>query len=77
MEQIQKEHHMSWIEVQCLEKAVDVLNACRRTLMHSYAFAFFLERNNHAELFENNQNVGDFIAKKFSSSRIWRKRPSN
>lgn len=46
---------MSWIEVQFLRKAVDVLSECRRTLMYSYAFAFYLQKNNQCVIFEDNQ----------------------
>ncbi|EGT47606.1 hypothetical protein CAEBREN_15615 [Caenorhabditis brenneri] len=45
----------SWTETQFLRKAVDVLSECRRTLKFTYAFAYYLERNNHALLFETNQ----------------------
>lgn len=54
MEQMQLQS-MSWIEVQFLRKAVDVLSECRRTLMYTYAFAYYLKRDNHAEIFEGNQ----------------------
>ena len=42
----------TWIEVQFLTKAVDVLCECRRTLMYTYVFAFYLEKNNHTQMFE-------------------------
>lgn len=45
----------SWIETQYLKKAVDALNECRRTLMYTYAFAFYLEKGNQTTIFENNQ----------------------
>ncbi|VDO05347.1 unnamed protein product [Haemonchus placei] len=54
MEQMQLQS-MSWIEVQFLRKAVDVLSECRRTLMYTYAFAYYLKRDNNAEIFEGNQ----------------------
>lgn len=43
---------MSWIEVQFLRKAVDVLCECRRTLMFTYAFAYYLKKNNQTIIFE-------------------------
>jgi ariadne-1 len=46
---------MSWIEVQFLKKAVDVLCQCRATLMYTYVFAFYLKKNNQSIIFENNQ----------------------
>ncbi|CAP37335.1 Protein CBR-ARI-1 [Caenorhabditis briggsae] len=54
MEQMQT-LSMSWIEVQFLRKAVDVLSECRRTLMFTYAFAFYLQRDNNSIIFETNQ----------------------
>jgi len=54
MEEMQQ-HNMSWIEVQFLKKAVDVLTQCRSTLMYTYVFAFYLKRNNQSHIFEDNQ----------------------
>uniref|UniRef100_A0A1I7Y736 RBR-type E3 ubiquitin transferase n=1 Tax=Steinernema glaseri TaxID=37863 RepID=A0A1I7Y736_9BILA len=54
MEQMQQAN-FSWIEVQYLRKAVDVLGECRRTLMYTYAFAYYLERDNQTVIFEDNQ----------------------
>lgn len=51
MEEMQK-HNMSWIEVQFLKKAVDVLCQCRQTLMYTYVFAFYLLKNNQSIIFE-------------------------
>jgi len=51
MEEMQQ-HNMSWIEVQFLKKAVDVLCLCRQTLMYTYVFAFYLRRNNQSIIFE-------------------------
>lgn len=47
---------MSWIEVQFLKKAVDVLCMCRRTLMYTYVFAYYLKKNNQSMIFEDNQS---------------------
>lgn len=54
MEQMQQ-HDFSWIETQFLKQAVDVLSEARRTLMYTYAFAFYLAQNNATKLFEDNQ----------------------
>ncbi|XP_002158303.2 E3 ubiquitin-protein ligase arih1 isoform X1 [Hydra vulgaris] len=54
MEKMQ-ELNMSWIEVQFLKKAVDVLCMCRNTLKYTYVFAFYLKKNNHSIIFEENQ----------------------
>lgn len=51
MEEMQQ-HNMSWIEVQFLKKAVDVLCQCRATLMYTYVFAFYLRKNNQSIIFE-------------------------
>lgn len=55
MMQLQKQASMSWIEVQYLEMASQTLQKCRQTLKWTYAFAFYLERNNLTEIFEDNQ----------------------
>ena len=54
MEEMQR-HNMSWVEVQFLNTAVDVLCSCRQTLMYTYAFAYYLEKNNQVHIFEDNQ----------------------
>jgi len=46
---------MSFTEQQAIYKAFDVLQQCRRTLTYTYAFAYYLYRNNQAEVFEQNQ----------------------
>lgn len=43
---------MSWVEVQFMKKAVDVLCQCRQTLMYTYVFAYYLKKNNHMLIFE-------------------------
>lgn len=55
MEEMQQ-HNMSWIEVQFLKKAVDVLCQCRATLMYTYVFAFYLKKNNQSIIFEVGEN---------------------
>lgn len=55
MEELQQTSDLSWIEVQFLKKAVDILCQCRMTLKWTYAFAFYLVRNNATELFEDSQ----------------------
>ncbi|KAG0306584.1 hypothetical protein BGZ98_002103 [Dissophora globulifera] len=55
MEEMQRTSELSWIEVQFLKKAVDVLTSCRMTLRWTYAFAFYLTKSNMTELFEDNQ----------------------
>jgi len=50
--EVMQQHNMSWIEVQFLKKAVDVLCQCRQTLMYTYVFAFYLQKNNQSIIFE-------------------------
>ena len=52
---LQSASSMSWIEVQYLQQASTVLQQCRQTLKWTYAFAFYLERNNDTFIFEDNQ----------------------
>ena len=51
MEEMQQ-HNMSWIEVQFLRKSLDILCECRRTLMYTYVFAYYLKKNNQSAIFE-------------------------
>lgn len=55
MTQLQSTSGMSWIEVQYLDSASKVLQQCRQTLKWTYAFAFYLEKNNITHIFEDNQ----------------------
>lgn len=55
MSMLQNASTMSWIEVQFLNQASTVLQQCRQTLKWTYAFAFYLERNNLTYIFEDNQ----------------------
>lgn len=55
MVQLQSASGMSWIEVQYLNSASQALQTCRQTLKWTYAFAFYLARNNLTEIFEDNQ----------------------
>jgi len=57
MEEMQK--NMGWVEVQFLEKSLRILLECRRTLMYTYVFAYYLKRdeeNNQPAIFEANQS---------------------
>ncbi|KAJ3005765.1 hypothetical protein HKX48_000470 [Thoreauomyces humboldtii] len=55
MEALQSTSTLSWIEVQFLRKACDVLLESRMTLKWTYSFAYFLKRDNATALFEDNQ----------------------
>ncbi|KAI8927296.1 hypothetical protein BC831DRAFT_398800 [Entophlyctis helioformis] len=56
MDDMQQSSELSWIEVQFLRKAVEVLLLSRMTLKWTYSFAYYLERNNATQLFEDNQS---------------------
>ncbi|XP_017133583.1 E3 ubiquitin-protein ligase ariadne-1 [Drosophila elegans] len=64
MDDMQEE--ISWIEVQFLRDAVDVLCQCRSTLMYSYVFAFYLINNNQKIIFEDNQRDMEMATEKIS-----------
>lgn len=51
---------VSWNDVQYLSDAIRSLSSGRKTLMWTYAFAFYLERSNFAEIFEGMQ---DYLTK--------------
>ena len=55
MKLLQESTDLSWIQVQFLQKAVQILFEARMTLKWTYCFAFYLARNNQTELFEDNQ----------------------
>ncbi|VEL32729.1 unnamed protein product [Protopolystoma xenopodis] len=55
MEEMQAQG-MSWIDVKFIKQAVEVLCRCRRTLMYTYVFAFYLKDNNQTVIFESNQS---------------------
>ncbi|KAL8768453.1 MAG: hypothetical protein Q9209_005359 [Squamulea sp. 1 TL-2023] len=52
---LQTSSGLSWIEVQFLQTASQALQQCRQTLKWTYAFAYYLARNNLTEIFEVNQ----------------------
>ena len=55
MEEMQLTTELTWIEVQFLKKALDEVLRCRMTLKWTYAMAYYLEKDNAKELFEDNQ----------------------
>jgi ariadne-1 len=55
MEEMQLTSTLTWIEVQFMRKAVAVSEVCRTTLKWTYAMAYYLEKSNEKELFEDNQ----------------------
>ncbi|KAI0355799.1 hypothetical protein OH77DRAFT_1402378 [Trametes cingulata] len=55
MEEMQITSELTWIQVQFMKKAVDVVHKCRMTLKWTYAMAYYLAPGNQKELFEDNQ----------------------
>lgn len=44
-----------FLQTKFLREAVAALYNCRRTLIYTFVFAFYLKRNNQVEIFEDNQ----------------------
>jgi ariadne-1 len=83
MEEMQITSELTWIEVQFARKAVDEVERCRMTLKWTYAMAFYLDKGNEKELFEDNQRyehykvIGLSHAHKplyFEMTETWRRR---
>lgn len=72
MEEMQVTSDMTWIEVQFMKKAVDEVFKCRMTLKWTYAMAYYLEKDNQKELFEDNQR---FVTSSLPSDRSINGRP--
>ena len=67
MDMMQKTTTLSWIEVQFLQKAAQTLFRCRMILKWTYAFAFYLQRDNHTAIFEDNQRDLEMAVELLSS----------
>lgn len=64
MEEMQLTTDLTWIEVQFMKKAVDIVENCRTTLKWTYAMAYYLENGNQKAMFEDNQRcVSSSLAK--------------
>ena len=46
---------INWNEVEYLQEAIKTLIECRQSLMYTFAFAYYLEKNNQVVIFEENQ----------------------
>lgn len=67
MEEMQLTSALTWIEVQFMKKAVDEVFRCRMTLKWTYAMAYYLQKGNEKELFEDNQRSGDSLPRSISA----------
>ena len=43
-----------WVDPRLFDRSLEILASCRRTLMNTYAFAYYLKKNNQKEIFEVN-----------------------
>jgi ariadne-1 len=66
MEEMQTTSSLTWIEVQFARKAVDVVSKCRMTLKWTYAMAYYLDKDNQKELFEDNQRYAPSVSARTS-----------
>ncbi|KAL9539550.1 hypothetical protein PS6_011162 [Mucor atramentarius] len=55
MLQVQTTSDLTWIEVQFLKRAVDMIVQSRNTLKWSYVIAYYMEKTNQKTIFEDNQ----------------------
>lgn len=66
MKELIEAHGLSWIEVQYLKDAVDVLQSCRQTLSYTYIFAYYVKKTNQVLIFEENQHDLHNAVERFS-----------
>lgn len=66
MVQMEEKKNMRWFEGRFLEHAVDVLSECRRTMMLTYIFAYFLVKDNNQLIFEGNQKDMEMATEQLS-----------
>ncbi|UYV77060.1 ARIH1 [Cordylochernes scorpioides] len=57
---------VAWVDSYKLRQCLDVLCQCRQTLMYSYAFAYYLKKNNQCIIFEENQRDLETATEKIS-----------
>ena len=67
MNEIQQNTNFTWIQVQCMAKAVDVLSKARQTLMWTYGVAYYLDSTkNSTHIFEDNQKDLEMAVERLS-----------
>jgi ariadne-1 len=58
---------LSWIQVQFLKEAVEILLSARKTLQYTYAFAYYLLKDeNSTIIFEQNQRDLEMVVEQLS-----------
>lgn len=55
MECMQITNNKTWSDVQFVRKASEILRECRRQLMLTYIFTYFVKSNNQKKIFESIQ----------------------
>ncbi|KAI6192251.1 RBR-type E3 ubiquitin transferase [Aphelenchoides bicaudatus] len=58
---LQDLYQFTYGQIKFLRTAVSTLAECRRTLMYTYPFAFFIRSNNQKIIFEDNQQKLEFL----------------
>ena len=64
---MQEKGSMGYSETRFLKHALQTLEECRNVLMNTYIFAFYIKKNNHLEMFENNQRDLEVAVEKLCS----------
>ncbi len=67
MEELQQ-RNMTWVEVQFLKTASNILCKCRQTLLYTYPFAYYLLKSNQSQIFEDNQSDLEVTVEKLSEN---------
>ncbi|OXA59206.1 E3 ubiquitin-protein ligase ariadne-1 [Folsomia candida] len=60
-------NNISGIEADFLRKAVEILRKCRQALLNTYVFAFYVNKNNQTDIFEDNQRDLELATEKLSA----------
>ena len=58
---------IGFAESQLFDRALSTLEDCRIVLMHTYIYAFYVKKNNHLEIFEDNQRDLEIAVEKLCS----------
>ena len=64
---MQEKASIGFAEAKFFDLALETLKECRYVLMNTYIFAFYIKRNNHLDMFENNQRDLEIAVEKLCS----------